>query len=35
VIALASALLYFGYLLIFAAVQGGDLVTNPIQAAWQ
>ena len=33
-IALASALLYFGYLLIYAAVQGGDLVTNPLKAAW-
>lgn len=33
-IALASALLCFGYMLIYAAVKGGDLLTNPLQAAW-
>ncbi len=33
-ISLASMLLYFGYLFIYAAVQGGDLVRNPLQAAW-
>ena len=33
-ISLASALLFFGYLLIYAAVRGGDLVANPLQAAW-
>jgi hypothetical protein len=33
-ISLASATLFVGYLLIYAAVQGGDLTTNPLAAAW-
>jgi hypothetical protein len=34
VISLAAATLFVGYVLIYAAVQGGDLTTNPLQAAW-
>jgi hypothetical protein len=33
-ISLAAATLCVGYILIYAAVQGGDLTTNPLKAAW-
>jgi hypothetical protein len=33
-ISLASATLFIGYLLIYAAVKGGELTTNPLAAAW-
>ena len=33
-ISLAAACLFIGYSLVYAAVKGGDLVTNPLAAAW-
>lgn len=33
-ISLAAATLFVGYLLMYAAVEGGDYITNPMRAAW-